>query len=99
MANATASTATRNPFPFSHRPNTLDRDHVVIPSGWDSWGKIAVLREFEPTVWGEGWEADLESEGGEDVKNGAKKMYRDLVPDLGTKVSSLFFTSHAIIVR
>ncbi|KAH7877137.1 dynein light intermediate chain-domain-containing protein [Lentinula edodes] len=85
MANATASTATRNPFPFSHRPNTLDRDRVVIPSGWDSWGKIAVLREFEPTVWGEGWEADLESEGREDVKNGAKKMYRDLVPDLGTK--------------
>ncbi|KAJ3888612.1 hypothetical protein GG344DRAFT_89867 [Lentinula edodes] len=75
MANATASTATRNPFPFFHRPNTLDRDRVVIPSGWDSWGKIA----------GEGWEADLESEGGEDVKNGAKRMYRDLVPDLGTK--------------
>ncbi|KAJ3894200.1 dynein light intermediate chain-domain-containing protein [Lentinula edodes] len=84
-SGAIASTATRNPFPFSHRPNTLDRDRVVIPSGWDSWGKIAVLREFEPTVWGEGWEADLESEGGEDVKNGAKKMYRDLVPDLGTK--------------
>ncbi|KAJ3812696.1 dynein light intermediate chain-domain-containing protein [Lentinula aff. lateritia] len=82
---AIASTATRNPFPFSHRPNTLDRDRVVIPSGWDSWGKIAVLREFDPTVWGEGWEADLESEGEEDVKNGAKKMYRDLVPDLGTK--------------
>ncbi|KAJ3879617.1 hypothetical protein F5051DRAFT_484556, partial [Lentinula edodes] len=82
---ALASTATRNPFPFSHRPNSLDRDRVVIPSGWDSWGKIAVLREFEPTVWGEGWEADLELEGGEDVKNGAKRMYRDLVPDLGTK--------------
>ncbi|KAJ3860429.1 dynein light intermediate chain-domain-containing protein [Lentinula novae-zelandiae] len=81
----TPSTATRNPFPFSHRHNTLDRDRVLIPSGWDSWGKIAVLREFEPTVWGKGWEADLESEGGEDVKNGAKRMCRDLVPDLGTK--------------
>ncbi|KAJ3912608.1 hypothetical protein F5877DRAFT_53796 [Lentinula edodes] len=82
---ALASTATRNAFPFSHRPNTLDRDRVVIPSGWDSWGKIAVLREFEPTVWGEGWETNLESEGGVDVKNRAKRMYRDLVPDLGTK--------------
>ncbi|KAJ4479193.1 dynein light intermediate chain-domain-containing protein [Lentinula aciculospora] len=86
MNNASSSsTATRNPFPFRHRPNTLDRDRVVIPSGWDSWGKITVLREFEPVVWGEGWEVDLESAVGEDDNNGAKQMYRDLVPDLGTK--------------
>ncbi|KAJ3796735.1 dynein light intermediate chain-domain-containing protein [Lentinula aff. detonsa] len=83
------STTTRNPFPFTHRPNTLDRDRVVIPSGWDSWGKITVLREFEPGVWGEGWETDLESDGREEDKNGARKMYRDLVPDLGTKPAPL----------
>ncbi|KAJ3991887.1 dynein light intermediate chain-domain-containing protein [Lentinula boryana] len=83
------STTTRNPFPFTHRPNTLDRDRVVIPSGWDSWGKITVLREFEPGAWGEGWETDLESDGREEDKNGARKMYRDLVPDLGTKPAPL----------
>ena len=35
----------RNPFPFVHKPNTLDRDRIVVPAGWVSWGKIAVLRD------------------------------------------------------
>ncbi|ODN90272.1 hypothetical protein L198_06290 [Cryptococcus wingfieldii CBS 7118] len=26
-------------FSFNHRANVLDRDAVMIPSGWDSWGK------------------------------------------------------------
>ncbi|KAG9707045.1 hypothetical protein KCU73_g17689, partial [Aureobasidium melanogenum] len=25
--------------------NVVDRDRVLVPSGWDSWGKIRVLRE------------------------------------------------------
>jgi hypothetical protein len=35
----------RNPFPFVTKPNTLDRDRIVVPAGWDSWGKIGVLRD------------------------------------------------------
>ncbi|KAJ3776680.1 dynein light intermediate chain-domain-containing protein [Lentinula raphanica] len=85
VSTTNTSTPIRNPFPFPHRPNTLDRDRVVIPSGWDSWGKITVLREFEPSVWGEGWEIDLESDGAEEDRHGARVMYRELVPDLGTK--------------
>ncbi|ODN73082.1 hypothetical protein L202_08476 [Cryptococcus amylolentus CBS 6039] len=35
--------------PFNHRANVLDRDAVMVPSGWDSWGKINVLRDgFDP---------------------------------------------------
>ena len=26
----------RNPFPFVHKPNTLDHDGIVVPAGWDS---------------------------------------------------------------
>ncbi|KAE9409855.1 hypothetical protein BT96DRAFT_953209 [Gymnopus androsaceus JB14] len=73
---------TRNPFPFIHRPNTLDRDRVVIPAGWDSWGKITVLREFDPKGWGEAWEKDIE---GEEANDGARRMFSSLVPDQGTK--------------
>ncbi|KAF9077075.1 dynein light intermediate chain-domain-containing protein [Rhodocollybia butyracea] len=79
---------TKNPFPFPHRPNTLDRDRVVIPAGWDSWGKITILREFEPARWGEAWEKDLEiiAEGKEkDGGDGASRMYKELVPDQGSK--------------
>ncbi|GAA5975091.1 hypothetical protein JCM11641_000029 [Rhodosporidiobolus odoratus] len=56
-ATTAASTST---FPFPHRANVIDRDGVLVPSGWDSWGKIRVLRErFECEACGEGWEADL----------------------------------------
>ena len=27
----------RNPFPFVNKLNTLDRDRIVVPAGWDSW--------------------------------------------------------------
>lgn len=76
---------TRNLFPFPHKPNTLDRDHIVIPAGWDSWGKIAVMRDgFEPKLWGEAWEHDLVGEDGND--RSAKKLFSALVPDQGVKV-------------
>ena len=79
---------TRNIFPFRHKPNTLDRDRIIVPSGWDSWGKISVMRDgFDAKMWGEAWETDLSDNQGEAV--GAKKLYASLVPDQGPKVSSL----------
>ncbi|KAL4081422.1 dynein light intermediate chain-domain-containing protein [Scleroderma yunnanense] len=77
----------RNLFIFHHKPNTLDRDRIVIPAGWDSWGKISVLREgFEAKAWGEAWDVDLEARGTDtEEANGAKKLYRTLVPDQGAK--------------
>ena len=52
----------RNPFKFMHPANALDRDRIVIPAGWDSWGKIKILRdEFEPTRWADSWDKDMES--------------------------------------
>ncbi|KAF8258590.1 hypothetical protein EI94DRAFT_1774165 [Lactarius quietus] len=68
----------RNPFPFSHKPNTLDRDRIVVPAGWDSWGKIAFFA----------WERDLSSDAGVDMdeeEDGAK-LYASLVQDQGPKV-------------
>jgi len=86
-AGTEAQAPVRNIFPFSHKPNTLDRDRIVVPAGWDSWGKIAVLRDgFDAKIWGEAWERDL---NGEDGEPGAKKAYSNLVPDQGSKVSRL----------
>jgi len=80
----------RNPFPFQHKPNTLDRDRIVVPAGWDSWGKISVLREgFDAKSWGEAWERDLEETEGQGTgQAGAKKLFAILVPDQGERVSS-----------
>jgi dynein light intermediate chain 1 len=77
----------RNPFPFPHRPNALDRDRIIIPAGWDSWGKIAVLRDsFDSRAWGEAWERDLASEDEEPVADGALSIFGGLVPDQSLKV-------------
>jgi len=84
--NTDAQAPARNIFPFHYKPNTLDRDHIVVPAGWDSWGKISVLRDgFDAKSWGEAWERDLDdSQAGEEP--GAKKLYSILVPDQGPKV-------------
>ena len=83
-----------NLFPFVHKPNTLDRDRIVVPAGWDSWGKISVMRDgFDAKMWGEAWERDLESGEQETSETGAKKAYATLVPDQESEVNCFpFFT-------
>lgn len=86
-ANSEAAAPPRNPFPFQHRTNTLDRDRIVVPAGWDSWGKIAVLREgFDAKSWGDAWERDVDMDATDTSTQGAKALYSSLVPDQGTKV-------------
>lgn len=86
--NAEGAAPPRNPFPFQHRTNTLDRDRIFVPAGWDSWGKIAVLREgFDAKSWGEAWERDVDMDATDTAgTQGAKTLYSSLVTDQGTKV-------------
>ncbi|EKM59739.1 uncharacterized protein PHACADRAFT_250433 [Phanerochaete carnosa HHB-10118-sp] len=80
----------RNPFPFQHKANTLDRDRIVVPAGWDSWGKIVVLREgFDAKAWGDAWEYDVEQAEGDQEQTGARKLYISMVPDQGPKPTPL----------
>lgn len=52
-------TSTR--FPFPYRANVLDRDHLVVPAGWDSWNKIDVLKDgFEKERIAKAWSVSLE---------------------------------------
>jgi dynein light intermediate chain 1 len=45
--------------PLKH--NVIDRDKVLLPPNWDSWGKIRVLREgFEVEGVNQGWSIDIE---------------------------------------
>ncbi|ODO00521.1 hypothetical protein L198_02839 [Cryptococcus wingfieldii CBS 7118] len=47
-------------FPFNHRADVLDRDAVMVSSGWDSWGNINVLRDgFDPALVEKGWKVSL----------------------------------------
>ncbi|KAJ9479968.1 hypothetical protein PHBOTO_003722 [Pseudozyma hubeiensis] len=50
-------------FGFSYRASTTDRDTLLVPAGWDSWGKIRALREtFDCGGMAKGWENDCEIE-------------------------------------
>ncbi|KAK1494618.1 dynein light intermediate chain, partial [Colletotrichum tamarilloi] len=46
--------------PLKH--NTIDRDKILVPPNWDSWGKIRVLRDgFDVEATSQGWSHDLQS--------------------------------------
>ena len=41
--------------------NVIDRDKILIPPNWDSWGKIRVLREgFDVEGVSSGWSRDIQ---------------------------------------
>lgn len=65
---------------------------MFVPSGWDSWGKIRVLRDgFDVEGVSEGWSVDianiLSSQRPQDVDDqtqvigGALEVYEDTVSD------------------
>ncbi|POY70564.1 hypothetical protein BMF94_6479 [Rhodotorula taiwanensis] len=57
-ATPTPRQSARASFPFLHRANVVDRDQVLVPTGWDTWGKIKVLKErFDCEACGQSWEA------------------------------------------
>jgi dynein light intermediate chain 1, cytosolic len=42
------------------KQNVIDRDKIVVPPNWDSWGKIRVLRDgFDVEAISNGWSSDL----------------------------------------
>jgi dynein light intermediate chain 1 len=81
--------------PLKH--NVIDRDKVVVPPNWDSWGKIRVLREgFDVEAVNKGWSVDIEEtpepipnrhtngsleKGTEAVPGGAVVTYEETIRD------------------
>jgi dynein light intermediate chain 1 len=44
------------------RHNVIERDKILIPPNWDSWGKIRILREgFELETVGDAWSVEIQS--------------------------------------
>ncbi|GAA5910638.1 uncharacterized protein JCM6883_003238 [Sporobolomyces salmoneus] len=89
----TNKTTTRGFDQFPYRANVIDRDQTLVPTGWDSWGKIKILREsFNPEKIGNGWENDLSTLGQNQTKEsqenelrggdgGLKKEYEMMIVD------------------
>ncbi|KAL7420385.1 hypothetical protein Q5752_005355 [Cryptotrichosporon argae] len=83
-SNAAAPLApARAAFPFPHRANVLDRDAVLVPTGWDSHGKIAVLRDgFEAGRVEAAWRVSLGRRKGADADGeGVEDLWDGMIPD------------------
>lgn len=49
----------------------IDRDKVVVPPNWDSWGKIRVLRDgFDVEATSNGWSLDIDETADQPQTNG-----------------------------
>jgi dynein light intermediate chain 1, cytosolic len=57
--------------------NTTDRDHIVVPPNFDSWGKIRILTDdFNIEAVSQAWERDIEAAPSEkEPYNSAVSMY------------------------
>ncbi|KAK9762666.1 hypothetical protein K7432_011382 [Basidiobolus ranarum] len=83
-----SNTLVHTTFPFNTRAQVVERDLVIVPSGWDSWGKIKVLRDgFDCESISKGFEKDLYNDENDpdsaDVV-GAKAFFESTIKNLST---------------
>lgn len=82
--------------PLKH--NVIDREKVLVPPNWDSWGKIRVLRDgFDVEAVSMGWSHDIDQEptfstvksnrdlisNDVEISNGAVNLYESVIQDPG----------------
>ncbi|RDW62133.1 hypothetical protein BP6252_11566 [Coleophoma cylindrospora] len=85
--------------PLKH--NLIDRDKIVVPPNWDSWGKIRVLREgFDVEAVNKGWSLDIDAPVGS-VSNGQANgaSSEDGLEGVGEPVQGSAVASYEEIIR
>ncbi|KAN0137132.1 hypothetical protein V8E53_005129 [Lactarius tabidus] len=86
--------------PILSQMYALDLDYIVVPSGRDCWGKIAVLRDvFQAKARGKAWEYDLSSDAGIDVVDKAHDPNVRAPPNLfvSSSVENMQPTPHPLL--
>ncbi|KXS12064.1 dynein light intermediate chain [Gonapodya prolifera JEL478] len=69
-------------FPFLRRAQVVERDAVFVPAGWDSWGKIRVLRDgFDCAL-----AAETSGDNGQNRGEGAKEYFATVIKRPAEKV-------------
>lgn len=95
---AVTTSATARSFPFATRANVVDRDQVLVPTGWDSWGKIRILRDrYDADAVGKGWDLDMELER-ERLAGRPAGADEDRVDDDGRRVVSALRMYEEVVV-
>jgi dynein light intermediate chain 1 len=66
----------------SIKHNVVDRDRILVPTNWDSWGKIRILREgFDVEQVSKGWATDLEEYDPTNSAESTLKFYEETIKD------------------
>ncbi|CAG8435905.1 682_t:CDS:2 [Funneliformis caledonium] len=100
LGSKASSSDTKSAYAFNIKAHVVERDTVLVPTGWDSWGKIKVLRDgFDCEGLLQGWELDMggdkPAEGEEKEIISAKKLYEDVaVHEDSDKDEQDFFSRH-----
>ncbi|KAF7721649.1 hypothetical protein EC973_004325 [Apophysomyces ossiformis] len=85
------TTSTKS-YTFHLKAQVVERDTVLVPSGWDSWGKIRVLKEgFDCDGVHQGWDADMDAlaDRQQPGAHGARGFYEEAIPDPDTEEQPL----------
>ncbi|GAA5807691.1 hypothetical protein MFLAVUS_001065 [Mucor flavus] len=75
------TTATKS-YPFKLKAQVVERDAVLVPAGWDSWGKLRVLRDgFDCESVHQGWESDMDAvtDRQQPGTHGARGNYEEVI--------------------
>ncbi|RAH84837.1 hypothetical protein BO86DRAFT_231820 [Aspergillus japonicus CBS 114.51] len=75
----------------SFKHNVIDRDKILVPSNWDSWGKIRIIREgFDMDGVSTAWSIEIQDPP-EPITNGASAGdLEDEAADDGTSAVAIF---------
>lgn len=64
------------------KPNVIDRDQIFVPPGWDSWGKIRIIRDgFDIEGVAEAWNMDLNFGIDKNETLNSKKIFEEVIID------------------
>ncbi|KAK4057713.1 hypothetical protein OIO90_001361 [Microbotryomycetes sp. JL221] len=75
-SSSASSSASREFLNFKFKANVVDKQQVTVPSGWDSWGKIKILREtFEPNQICSLWNSSLKQDDDNAVVDQDRQQY------------------------
>uniref|UniRef100_A0A1D1YDT5 Dynein light intermediate chain n=1 Tax=Anthurium amnicola TaxID=1678845 RepID=A0A1D1YDT5_9ARAE len=77
-----SSSTNKSTFAFNLKTDVVNKEEVMIPTGWDSWARINLSREFDCKGLSEGWDDDMDrddSNQSDDSSVSARKIYDDVI--------------------
>ncbi|CAG8725000.1 10819_t:CDS:2, partial [Dentiscutata erythropus] len=101
LGSKSSSSDAKSTYTLTVKPNFVERDTVLVPTGWDSWNQIKFLRDgFDCDGLLQGWDLDMtgEKETTEDSEelNSAKKVYEEVIKNIDNEkvYEQEFFKRH-----